>query len=101
MEKWNINRAKLILQKDIEVSSLAGESGHYCDKCSYQMSETQCEVFDKLNELQEKLTSDVKGSLVYIAEYVCRSENATENDTFCYYDKYSMEFIHQCWIEVV
>ena len=91
MEKWNINKAKLILQKATEEPCFNDAiCGHYCDKCNYKMTEEHCELFDNLNELEKNLTDDVKESLVYIAGYVCRKDDTDECDTFAYYDRYGI-----------
>ena len=44
---------------------------------TYILSEEQCEVFNTLPVFEEKLSHDVKSTLVYIAGYVPRKDHKT------------------------
>ena len=61
-------------------------SGHHCDKCCYELSEEECEIFNHLHKLLDRLTSDIKSSLVYIAGYVSKKDQDDDDDTFSHYD---------------
>ena len=50
------------------------KDGHFCEKCSYSLSEEQCKVFDSLPQLEGTLPYDVKSTLVYTAGYVIKKK---------------------------
>ena len=88
MEKHNINKAKLILQRDVDISDFATYGGHSCDKCLYILTEEQWEVFNDLRKLEDTLSYEVKSTLVYIAGYVTRKDESNPCDTFSYFECY-------------
>ena len=88
IEKWNISKTKLVLQKFINISSVDVLSGHACDDCFHKLSEDECEMFNHLHELLDQLPFDIKSSLVYIAGYVSRKDNEDDDDTFLHYGTY-------------
>ena len=45
------------------------------------------QMFDRLPELEESLPTDIKMSLVYIAGYICRNDNESD-DTKLYFEKF-------------
>ena len=73
---------------DIDLSTFDVQDGHFCEKCSYSLSEEQCKVFDSLPQLEETLPYDVKSTLVYIAGYVTRKDESNANDTFNYVEQF-------------
>ena len=90
IEKFNINKTKLLLKFDLDLSTLANQEKHLCDKCSYALSEEQCNILDNLPQLEDALTYEVKSSLVYISGYVTRNDIASVEDTFVYFERYGM-----------
>ena len=88
LEKVKIQRAKLCLQLHVVIESLNAESGHSCNLCGYLLDEQGAEIFDKLPELEESLPTDIKMSLVYIAGYICRNDNESDDDTKLYFEKF-------------
>ena len=94
IEKLNINKTKLLLRLDAEsVANLNVLAGHQCSKCGYLLDEKSSEVFDALETLDEKLCTETKMSLVHIAGYVTRNDEALDEDhlldvTTFYYQKY-------------
>ena len=72
MEKWNISKAKLILQENSDSlhTILGGASGHSCEFCFYRTSEDECEKIKNLENCIEVIADEIKSSLVYIAGYV-------------------------------
>ena len=57
LEKLNISKAKLLLKLNSEtVNDLYQiESGHYCDKCSFKLTEQMCDIMDFLPEMQSSI----------------------------------------------
>ena len=64
-----------MLRCDIDLFTFVAQDGHFCEKCSYSLSEEQCKVFDSLPQLEETLPYDVKSTLVYIAGYITREDD--------------------------
>ena len=64
------------------------QDGHFCENCSYSLSEEQCKVFNSLLQLEETFSCDVKLTLVYIAGYVTRKDKSNANDTFNYVEQF-------------
>ena len=92
IEKVNIKRASLLLSLE-DISDLKGLEGHKCDSCDFQLDEEGVEIFDNLSELENSINLDTKMSLVYIAGYVTRKDDAlSESDmlevTMFYVEKY-------------
>ena len=73
LEKLNIQKANLLLELT-DMEDLPDDVGHSCDRCGYRMDEELAEVFDNLEELENSLTVDTKGSLVHIAGYATRKD---------------------------
>ena len=90
MEKWNISKAKLILQENSDSldTILGGTSGHSCEFCFYRPSEDECEKLNNLESCIEVISDGIKSSLVYIVGYVFRRDVDEEEDTFLYFTKY-------------
>ena len=93
LEKLSINQASLLLKLDVEIEEFSVHSGHQCFSCVYKFSEEDSEIFDGLADLEIFIPEDVKMSLVYIAGYVTRNDNAISegellSHTFLYYEKY-------------
>lgn len=91
LEKFNINKTKLMLKCEIDLSTSSTfltQDGHHCEKCSYLLSEEQYNVLDSLPQLEESLSYEVKSTLVYIAGYVTRKNECDPNDTFRYVEQY-------------
>ena len=92
LEKLSINQASLLLKLDVEIEEFSVHSGHQCSSCVYKFSEDS-EIFDGLADLEIFIPEDVKMSLVYIAGYVTRNDDAISEGellghTFLYYEKY-------------
>ena len=85
--KFNLSKAKLIRRCDIDLSIFVAQDGHFCENCSYLLSEKQCKLFDSLPRLQETLPYDLKSTLVYIAGYVTRKDESDANNTFNYVEQ--------------
>ena len=81
MEKLDINKTKLLLRLNVDVSNLDVNSGHECDKCVYQLDDEATAVFDNLSALEDKISRETKMSLVHMAGYVTRKdeEKSEEN----------------------
>ena len=77
-----------MLRCDIDLFTFVAQDGHFCEKCSYSLSEEQCKVFDSLPQLEETLPYDVKSTLVYIAGYVTRKDESNANGTFNYVEQF-------------
>ena len=93
IEKFHIEKTKLLLQLKIDVTEYNLEPGHGCSKCGYLLDESACEIFDTLPDLETSLSKDVKMSLFYIAGYVTRKDGPLSdedllNDTGFYYREY-------------
>lgn len=88
LEKVNINKTKLLLQLNVDINSFNVESGHSCARCHYMLSEGNCEIFDKLPNLEQSINDDVKNALIYIAGYVIRKDVNIVEDSTNYFDKY-------------
>ena len=86
VERVRIDRTKLLLQVDADLSDLT--SGHACNLCSRELSEAEAALFDDLECLADSLQTDVKMCLVYIAGYVCRADAENDDDTFAFVEKY-------------
>ena len=86
MEKVRIDHAKLLLRMNVD---LPENTGHKCDCCSRAMNEKECEIFDNLELLEDSVTLEAKYALVYIAGYVDR-KNETTDDTYVYFNKYGL-----------
>ena len=89
LEKLNIQKTKLLLRHDVNVSELNVEAGHHCDKCNYLMSTEAINVFDNVEALEKSLNIDVKEALIYIAGYITRKDKSGSG-TFFYFDKFGM-----------
>ena len=54
LEKLNITKIKLLFKLDLDPSNLNVEVGHACNKCGYLFDEKFSEIFDCLQDLEEK-----------------------------------------------
>ena len=92
LEKLNISKAKLLLKLNREtVNDLYQiESGHYCDKCAFKLTEQVCDVMDFLLEMQSSISEDSMMDLVYIAGFLIakNKEQINEDGSHFYYEKY-------------
>ena len=70
--KLNISKAKLPLKLNSEtVNDLYQiKSGHYCDKCSFKLTEQMCDIIDYLPEMKSSIRKDSMMGLVYIAGFL-------------------------------
>ena len=93
MEKLDITKTRLLLQLNADVFNYSVDIGHHCEKCKYLMDENASEVFDSLEELENKIPDATKMSLCHMAGYVTRKdpeeteEHLLETTTF-YFEKY-------------
>ena len=91
METLNISKAKLLLKLNSEtVNDLSQiESGHYCDKCFFKLTEQMCDIMDFLPEMQFSIGEDSMMGLVYIAGFIIAKdkEQINEDDSHFYYEK--------------
>jgi hypothetical protein len=91
VEKLNIEKAKLLLQLKVDISDYT-DNEHSCQKCGYLRSEESCCIINQLPELETSLPLSTKMALFYIAGYVTRkddvSENELLNDTSFYFQLY-------------
>ena len=91
LEKVNIVKAKLLLKLNNQtVNDLYEmESGHFCGKCSFKLTEKVCDILDCLPEMQSSICNDSMMGLVYKAEYLVAKEGQIhQGDSYFYYDKY-------------
>ena len=65
MEKWNISKTKLVLQKAGNTLGNGVTYGHNCDKVFYTLLEDECEMFNNLHKLLDQLPSDIKSSITF------------------------------------
>ena len=77
-----------MLRCDTDLSTFVAQDRHFCEKCSYLLSEEQCKVFDSLLELEETLPYDVKSTLIYIVGYVTRKDKSNANYIFIYVEQF-------------
>ena len=92
IELTNIKHAKLCLRLDIDLDETPG---HKCSNCIRVMSDKECDIFADLSDLtkivdfEEKLDSEIKQKLVYIAGYLMKNYTYDHSEiTFDYYLKY-------------
>ena len=94
LEKLDIKKTKLLLELNAtEILDYVADVGHHCSKCGYWMDEKVYEVFDNLPQLEDRISTDNKMSLVHVAGYVTRKDLAVDEDelletTTFYYQKY-------------
>ena len=93
MEKLDIRKTRLLLKLHVDVSDYAVDIGHQCQFCGYLMDEKASEIFDNLEKLEGTVSTATKMSLVHIAGYVTRNDEALDEDhlldvTTFYYQKY-------------
>ncbi|XP_065650888.1 uncharacterized protein LOC136079096 [Hydra vulgaris] len=91
-EKLNIEKAKLLLELKVDVSDYTTDIEHLCQKCDYVRSEESCDIINQLPELEPSLPLRTKMTLFYIAGYVTRKDDVSENelltDTGFYFQLY-------------
>ena len=63
---------------------------HRCDDCDFSLNQEASEIFDQLPTLESSVSEEVKINLIYIAGYVTKNVNFTDEDTHEYYDKYGI-----------
>ena len=85
---FNVRKAKLMLKCDIDLPTFVANEIHFCEKCSYMLSEKQCKVFDSLPQLEETLPCAMKSTLIYFGNYVTRKNESNANDTFNYVEQF-------------
>ena len=84
IEKVRIDHAKLALRLNVEVE---GVDGHTCQYCYRELNVEECEIIDNLADLESNLSKETLFSLVYIAGYVQKGSDDTDETTY-YYEKY-------------
>lgn len=93
MEKLNINKTKLLLKLNVNVSNLDVDPGHKCEHCEYRMDDDTMKIFDSMPDLEDKICRETKMSLVHMAGYVSRKDQELSEDemldvTTFYFQKY-------------
>ena len=92
LEKVNISKVKLLLKlnSDTVRDLFETEPGHFCEKCSFTLSERMCDILDCLPEMQASISADSMMALVYIAGFLISKdkEEANGGDSYFYYEKY-------------
>ncbi|XP_078483590.1 uncharacterized protein LOC144744006 [Ciona intestinalis] len=90
LEKHAIIKAKLALQRNVDISSIGTHSsGHSCTMCSYKLSPSDIELFDDLPAKESAVSFDEIQAIVYISGYIVRKDNDLNlDDTYNYYEKY-------------
>ena len=92
VEKLNIEKAKLLLELKVDVSDYTIDIELLCQKCGYFRSEESCDIINQLPELEASLPLSTKMALFYIAGYVTRNDDVSENelltDTTFYFQLY-------------
>ncbi|XP_065645388.1 uncharacterized protein LOC136075876 [Hydra vulgaris] len=85
IEKINIQHTKLILQLDIPVDGIDGDT---CDICFRDISTDEKELLDNIHDLESSVNKSTLVAIVYIAGYVQKSEIKVYDDSTNYYYKY-------------
>ena len=92
IEKFHIEKTKLLLELKVDVSEYSTCAGHECSKCEYITDDEVCVIFDLLPKFECHIQDNIKMALLYIAGYVTKDDNPDEialiNDTSLYYKKY-------------
>ena len=93
LEKLEINKTRLLLKLNADVSNFPVDIGHHCQKCGYCMDEKASSTFEDLEKLEDHISSETKISLCHIAGYVTRhddveSEESLLNTTTFYFQRY-------------
>ena len=66
IQKFRIEKTRLLLHLEIDVSKVNESTSHCCEKCNYVLEDEKCDIFDSLVSLEENLSHDVIMALVYI-----------------------------------
>ena len=74
IEKFDINRARLLASLNIDIDDPELSAGHRCEQCNYKMTDEQLEIFYTLESLEKSLNKETKMALVHIAGYVTRKD---------------------------
>ena len=90
LEKLHIEKTRLLLHLNVDISELNVDAGHDCLNCGYLLHEEACHVFDTLPHLETKISTDVKMSLVYIARYVTRNDDPVSDDAQFYFHNFGL-----------
>ena len=63
---------------------------HYCDKCSFKLTEQMCDIMDFLPEMQSSISEDSMMGLVYIAGFLIAKDKKqiNEDNSHFYYEKF-------------
>ena len=75
IEKFDINRARLLASLEVDINGLEFSAGHKCTQCEYKMTDEQLEIYDTLETLENSMKKETKMALVHIAGYATRHED--------------------------
>ena len=80
LEKFDINRTRLLASLNVDITDIEQLSGHKCEQCNYTMADEQIEIFDTLETLEKSMKKETKMTLVHIAGYVTRKDPAPSEE---------------------
>ena len=96
LEKLDIFKTKLSLKLNVDMSVLRAEHGHCCEKCSFTLDGVS--LLNQLEEEEKLIPEETKMSLVYVAGYVSRKDEQSEQELFdatmFYAQKYG-KYLHE------
>ena len=82
LEKLDIKKTKLLLKLNVDMSVLRAEHGHCCEKCSYTLDRDGVSLLNQLEEGEKLIPEETKMSLIYMAGYVSRKYEMSEQELF-------------------
>ena len=60
-----IQQAKLSTQFKIDISNDSADDEHECELCKRLLTDKECEIFDNLEALEERVGNDVVAAILY------------------------------------
>ncbi|XP_066923516.1 uncharacterized protein [Clytia hemisphaerica] len=98
LEKLDIKKTKLLLKLNVDLSVLRAEPGHCCDKCFFALDRDGISLLNQLEEEEMSIPVETKMSLIYMAGYVARKDEMSEQELFdatmFYAQKYG-KYLHE------
>ncbi|XP_066911172.1 uncharacterized protein [Clytia hemisphaerica] len=98
LEKLDIKKTKLLLKLNVDLSVLRAEPGHCCDKCFFALDRDGISLLNQLEEEEMSIPVKTKMSLIYMAGYVARKDEMSEQELFdatmFYAQKYG-KYLHE------
>ncbi|XP_066912747.1 uncharacterized protein [Clytia hemisphaerica] len=98
LEKLDIKKTKLLLKLNVDLSVLRAEPGHCCDKCFFALDRDGISLLNQLEEEEMSIPVETKMSFIYMAGYVARKDEMSEQELFdatmFYAQKYG-KYLHE------